>query len=159
MERKGISPLIAAVLLIAFTMAVAAILTAWVTTFTEETAEQVGDEGEAQVSCSFAGLSIYDASATNESYEDGISSSVSVANTGTMDFTGEGNEVTLTIVAEGRTLATDTLDISAGEVSEATFDDEDRFAVEEDVLDEIEIRVASTECPEVEDVMTIEVED
>ena len=35
-QRKAVSPLIAAVLLIAFTMAIAAILTAWVTTFTKE---------------------------------------------------------------------------------------------------------------------------
>ena len=35
-RRKAVSPLIAAVLLIAFTMAIAAILTAWVTTFTKE---------------------------------------------------------------------------------------------------------------------------
>ncbi|MBW6462350.1 MAG: hypothetical protein K0B07_04860 [DPANN group archaeon] len=35
MERKGVSPLIAAVLLIAFTMALTALLTAWVTQFTK----------------------------------------------------------------------------------------------------------------------------
>ena len=38
--RKAVSPLIAAVLLIAFTMAIAAILTAWVTTFTKDKKEQ-----------------------------------------------------------------------------------------------------------------------
>jgi len=35
-KRKAVSPLIAAVLLIAFTMVIAAILTAWVTTFTQD---------------------------------------------------------------------------------------------------------------------------
>ena len=35
-KRKAVSPLIAAVLLIAFTMAIAALLTAWVTQFTKQ---------------------------------------------------------------------------------------------------------------------------
>lgn len=35
-SRKGISPLIAAVLLVAFTMAIAGIMAAWATTFTSE---------------------------------------------------------------------------------------------------------------------------
>jgi flagellin-like protein len=39
-RRKGVSPLIAAVLLIAFTMAIAAILTAWVTTVTRDKQEE-----------------------------------------------------------------------------------------------------------------------
>lgn len=38
--RKGISPLIAAVLLIAFTMAVAAILTTWISNFTTDQKEK-----------------------------------------------------------------------------------------------------------------------
>ena len=40
-RRKGVSPLIAAVLLIAFTMAIAAILTAWVTSFTKQKQEEI----------------------------------------------------------------------------------------------------------------------
>ncbi len=39
-KRKGVSPLIAAVLLIAFTMAIAALLTAWVTQFTKAEQEK-----------------------------------------------------------------------------------------------------------------------
>lgn len=38
--KKGVSPLIAAVLLVAFTMAIAAMLTAWVTQFTTEKEEE-----------------------------------------------------------------------------------------------------------------------
>lgn len=84
MTRKGISPLIAAVLLIAFTMAVAAILTAWVTTFTQTTTSDIGNRSSTQVSCSFAGLTIYDAV-----WDTGSSVvTVSVSNTGTRDLTG-----------------------------------------------------------------------
>ncbi len=50
-NKKGVSPLIAAVLLIAFTMAIAAILTAWVTSFTTEQKEQ-SEEFSEQISCS-----------------------------------------------------------------------------------------------------------
>lgn len=39
-KKKGVSPLIASVLLIAFTMAIAAVLTAWITKFTAEKQEQ-----------------------------------------------------------------------------------------------------------------------
>ncbi|MDY6771549.1 MAG: archaellin/type IV pilin N-terminal domain-containing protein [Candidatus Nanohaloarchaea archaeon] len=82
MNRKGISPLIAAVLLIAFTMAVAAILTAWVTTFTKQTTGQVGNKSQRLVACSFAGLSIYDAV-----YNQGNNAvTIAVANTGTRDL-------------------------------------------------------------------------
>ncbi len=79
-NRKGVSPLIAAVLLIAFTMAVAAILTAWVTTFTQDTASQVGNESEQLISCSYAGVSVFDAN------WDGSNVDVTVANTGTVDL-------------------------------------------------------------------------
>ena len=51
--RKAVSPLIAAVLLIAFTMAIAAILTAWVTTFTKDKKEQ-SEIYEEKMKCSGA---------------------------------------------------------------------------------------------------------
>ncbi len=56
--RKGISPLIAAVLLIAFTMAVAAILTAFVTTYTQETTSEVGNQSSELVQCAQANIDI-----------------------------------------------------------------------------------------------------
>lgn len=48
--KKGVSPLIAAVLLIAFTMAIAAILTAWISGFTTERTEEV-KKYEEEISC------------------------------------------------------------------------------------------------------------
>jgi len=89
MRRKGISPLIAAVLLIAFTLAVAALLTAWVTTFTQDTTGAIGDRSTEVIECSYAGLSVY-----SVSYDSGNNwANVSVANTGT---TALGN---VTVVA------------------------------------------------------------
>ncbi len=56
--RKGVSPLIASVLLVAFTMAVAAILVVWITGFTQQQTETVGARGEKQTSCSFSTINI-----------------------------------------------------------------------------------------------------
>ncbi len=50
-KRKGVSPLIAAVLLIAFTMAVAALLTAWVTQFTTAQKEE-SEKYQEKIDCS-----------------------------------------------------------------------------------------------------------
>lgn len=92
-SRKGISPLIAAVLLIAFTMAVAAILTAFVTQFTRQTTQSVGNQSERLIDCSNAGLAVksaqYNNSATNQQMHFWVN--VTVENTGqinlTQDFT------------------------------------------------------------------------
>lgn len=54
---KGISPLIASVLLIAFTMAIAAVLTAWITQFTEQK-QQETSEYEESVACSGANIKV-----------------------------------------------------------------------------------------------------
>jgi flagellin-like protein len=55
MQRKGLSPLIAAVLLIAFTMAVAAILTAWVSNFTKGQTEKA-QVFEEQINCAYVNI-------------------------------------------------------------------------------------------------------
>lgn len=56
--RKGLSPLIASVLLVAFTMAVAAIVVVWITGFTQQQTATIGTRGERQVLCSYSVLSI-----------------------------------------------------------------------------------------------------
>lgn len=55
--RKAVSPLVASVLLIAFTMAIAAVLTAWLSTFTATTKEQAA-VSERQIACGKARLDI-----------------------------------------------------------------------------------------------------
>lgn len=53
--RKGVSPLIAAVLLIAFTMAIAAILTAWIGSFTTEQEAKTAEQ-EKIISCLYKNI-------------------------------------------------------------------------------------------------------
>lgn len=54
--KKGIDPIIATVLLIAFTMAVAAILVSWITGFTKTQTTYVGEKGEKQVKCTYGDI-------------------------------------------------------------------------------------------------------
>ncbi len=57
-SRKGISPLIATILLVAFTVAVAAFLATWSKSYTEEKALDVEKTTSAELSCGKAGLKI-----------------------------------------------------------------------------------------------------
>ena len=55
---KGLSPLIASVLLVAFTMAVAAIIVTWITGFTQQQTTVVGQRGENQIKCGYSVLTM-----------------------------------------------------------------------------------------------------
>ena len=54
-RKKGISPLVASVLLIAFTMSVAVLLTAWVTNFTQ-TQKENANKYEEELACSYQNI-------------------------------------------------------------------------------------------------------
>lgn len=58
--RKGVSPFIASVLLIAFAIAVAGLYSGWITSFVEETTEEVGERSEKRVTCSYGGIALDD---------------------------------------------------------------------------------------------------
>jgi flagellin-like protein len=57
-SKKGISPMIATVLLIAFTVAVAGIISVWVTTFTSSTTSTVSEKAEGELYCVYGGISV-----------------------------------------------------------------------------------------------------
>lgn len=56
--KKGISPMIATVLLIAFTIAVGGLVSVWMTSFTKTTTGEVSTQEETKIYCSYAGISI-----------------------------------------------------------------------------------------------------
>ncbi len=56
--KKGLSPLIATVLLIAFTVAVAGIVSAWITGFTKTSTTTVGDTATTELICSYGHISL-----------------------------------------------------------------------------------------------------
>lgn len=64
---KGISPLIAEVLLIGFTVAVASIIIVWVTSFTKTSTREIGSQAETQMSCTYGGIEFYDTVTYNSS--------------------------------------------------------------------------------------------
>lgn len=56
--KKGISPIIATVLMIAFTVAVAGILSGWLTAFTTTSTQTVKSQSDTELTCSYGGISI-----------------------------------------------------------------------------------------------------
>jgi len=60
MMKKGLSPFIATVLLIAFAIGVAAIFSGWMSSFTKETTEEVQARSEKRVTCSYGGIALED---------------------------------------------------------------------------------------------------
>ena len=78
---KGISPLIAAVLLIAFTVAIATLVMGWFSTLTRETTTTVSNKTTEAVACSNAQITVEDVYVTAGSLASG-SARVVVKNTG-----------------------------------------------------------------------------
>lgn len=58
--KKGVSPFIATVLLIAFAIAVAAIFGGWLSSFTQTTTEEVQKRSEKRVTCNYGGIALED---------------------------------------------------------------------------------------------------
>lgn len=81
---KGVSPLIATVILIAFVVAVAAIASQFLTGFSQERASQVEREGEETVDCSLAALEIDPDSVTHNAGSDELL--LTIENTGREDL-------------------------------------------------------------------------
>jgi len=57
-RSKAVSPLIASVLLIAFTVAVAGIVSGWLQGFTRSTTSTVTSQSQTELTCSYAGMSL-----------------------------------------------------------------------------------------------------
>jgi len=86
-SMKGVSPLIATVLLIAFTVAIGGLISVWLTGFTRTQTESVGSQASTSITCSNGGLSLFSVSYCNP-YLTG-----KITNTGTVSL---GN-ISLTI--------------------------------------------------------------
>jgi len=95
---KGISPFIAAILLIAFVVAVGSIVSPWLTSFTKSKTSEVEDKSEGQIDCIFSSL---DFSSSDVEYN--FSTTPDWVNI-TIDNTGSTNlynfEISLTVDGE-----------------------------------------------------------
>ena len=79
---KGVSPLIAAVLLVAFTVAIATLIMGWFSTFTRTTTSTVSNKTSTAIGCSNAQISIEDVYVKNATLINETRVTVIVKNTG-----------------------------------------------------------------------------
>ncbi|UCG95410.1 MAG: hypothetical protein JSV92_05250 [archaeon] len=99
MPPKGISPLIATILLIAFVIAVGGVLSGWLISFSRESTEEARVRGETDIKCSYAGLYISDA--TCNSTDPGKLTLIT-ENTGSEDLT----DFSITVIYDNNTAFT-----------------------------------------------------
>ena len=64
--RKGVSPLIAAVLLIVFTVAIGAVVLNWMTSYTKQTTNKAGTDTSSTIECAKQIISITKANKTSD---------------------------------------------------------------------------------------------
>jgi len=101
---KGISPLIATVLLIAFTIAVGGLISIWLTGFTQTTTQSVGSQASNQITCANGGLSLSSLSYCNGYLAGKITNqgTVSLGNLSlTVIFTNSSNTQNLYLQLQG----------------------------------------------------------
>jgi len=84
--RKGVSPLIATVLLIAFTIAVGGIISVWLTQFAGTTTETVGKESQIQITCGTGGIAFNNVNYCNNNLSGEITNTGSIS-LGNITFT------------------------------------------------------------------------
>lgn len=109
---KGISPLIATVLLIAFTVAVAGLLSTWLTGFTSQSTKQVSESSSTTLSCSYGGVSF-----GSLKFSSGTSTIAgNIENTGTVSL---GN-ISIQVIYANKSISTYLLCLSGGVGSNCT---------------------------------------
>ena len=83
-SKKGVSPLIAAVLLIAFTVSVSMIIMGWFSTFTRTATANISATTTEAIGCNAASINI------EHVYSSGTTGTIVVKNTGFKDVTVQG---------------------------------------------------------------------
>jgi len=78
MKMKGISPLVATVLLIAFVVSIAGILSIWLNSLTVSTTQLVGTEASIAITCSYGGIRLLDLRYSNNFLTGGIENTGSI---------------------------------------------------------------------------------
>lgn len=92
---KGISPLIATVLLIAFTIAVGGLISIWLTGFTQTQTQAVGSQASNSIICSNGGIALSSMSYCN-SYLTGKLTNIGTISLGNLSFTITFTNATVT---------------------------------------------------------------
>ncbi len=151
-SEKGISPLIAAVLLIAFTMTIAAILATWAQTFGEERLGEAGERGEEVVECGRLNLEIESASYNNDIVED-----VVIWNRGPNDV----GDISFVVYDDGPNMFDDVSYTDNGDevrISSGNFArlEAEGGSVNEEDVERLEVHAQPERCPDIQPIDTCE---
>ncbi|GEM_PF-1164067 len=148
--KKGISPLIAAVLLIAFTMTIAAILATWAQTFGEERLGEAGQRGAEAVDCPQLNLEVDSASWSSDRVEGAVvwswtpGEDIDITSIRFLIRLEEGDPVFLDVDApEDEMVSISTADFEV--LDSETSDD-----IDSDNIEGLEMYVKSDRCPDVQ---------
>lgn len=132
--RKGISPVISAVLVLAVGLTVVGIYSGWAPKFAEDTTQEFVDDSEQDLKCSNAALAIRDASYDKTAQE----AQFDLENTGTIRFT---EEIFATAINDSKPVGRTT--VNGIEV------DETRTIVIDTTKIPDEITASSSDCPDI----------
>ncbi len=148
--KKGISPLIAAVLLIAFTMTIAAILATWAQTFGEEQLGEAGEEGRMAIDCPRIRLNIERASYNDD---DGKIDNVILWNRAPEEL----SDIRFVVYDDDGPVIFD--DVYYRDNDDEVFIDSGSFArleaetedsIDEESIERLEVHVQPQQCPDVQ---------
>lgn len=117
MSRKGISPILASVLLLAATLAVAGIFTGWAPNLVQTVTEATEDQTEHRIECDRASLEMVSSNYNGSAVE------TALRNNGQMDLP----DITLAVFNEGDSLIAQETNITldSGQLSDETVHDVD----------------------------------
>lgn len=116
MRRKGISPIIASVLLIAVVISVTAIFSNWAPEMVESVTEGVEDQTSSQIECNEAGIELYSVNYNNGEAE------VVIRNTGGIEL--EDDVILAAFDSEDSLITQETgITVSSSELSNVTMTD------------------------------------
>lgn len=133
--RKGISEIISSVLLLAIAVSIAGVYSQWAPQYSEDTAEEIGDQANNQVKCNNAVFDIYDVKYDLTSQR----ATFRLSNKGTINF---NEDITITAVNASQIIGQKT--INSLEVEETQLTE-----LPTDKIPEILI-ASSQECPDLE---------
>ncbi|MEM5812912.1 MAG: archaellin/type IV pilin N-terminal domain-containing protein [Candidatus Aenigmatarchaeota archaeon] len=140
MARKGLSPLVATVLIVAFTISTAMIIMSWYRSFSLETSERIANQTSQKIDCSYGAISFRNI-CTNEDNLTGI-----IENTGNIEL----RNIEINIVYKnGTTLVYNSTHL--GLEDPLLVGNRKYFNIYVGNKNEIAIIVLRTNCPKVDD--------
>lgn len=138
--KKGLSPLIATVLIVAFTISTAIIIMNWYRLFSLETSEKIGNQTSVRIECSYGAISF-----RNVCFIDNNLTGI-IENTGNIDL---GNVEIQIVYKNATTISYNSTQLGFEDV--LLVGNRKYFNINIGAKDEIIMIVVKTNCPQVDD--------